>query len=144
MFDRPTPSVHHLRKTHQWQSNCTRLTLPSSYLTGKKGLQFSQNVITKNIILIAQMKLIYLFPFFWIVTIIQISSCRSWSPGPAQCRFWENPQTQACEQRGQLLAPSGQQLVFVLGWPAGGLDTPQLQDTACRYNQCSQLQVRHG
>lgn len=80
----------------------------------------------------------------WILTIIQMSSCRGRSPGPAECWFWESPQTQACEWTGQLLARSGQQLVFVLGRPPGGLDTQQLQDMASRHNYCSQLQVRHG
>lgn len=80
----------------------------------------------------------------WILTIIQMSSCRGRSPGPAECWFWESPQTQACEWTGQLLTHCGQQLVFVLGWPPGGLDTQQLQDTASRHNYCSQLQVRHG
>lgn len=41
MFERPTPSVHHLRRTHHWEGNTTRFTLPSSYLTGKKCLRFN-------------------------------------------------------------------------------------------------------
>ncbi|XP_060950290.1 polycystin-1-like protein 1 [Limanda limanda] len=32
MFERPTPSMHHLHRTHQWESNNIRITLPSSYL----------------------------------------------------------------------------------------------------------------
>lgn len=44
MFERPTPSVHHLRRTHHWEGNTTRFTLPSSYLTGKKCLWFNPSV----------------------------------------------------------------------------------------------------
>ncbi|XP_035510575.1 polycystic kidney disease 1 like 1 [Morone saxatilis] len=33
MFERPTPSMHHLHRIHHWESNTTRLTLPSSYLS---------------------------------------------------------------------------------------------------------------
>lgn len=36
MFERPTPSMHHLHKTHRWESNTAQFTLPSSYLSGKK------------------------------------------------------------------------------------------------------------
>ncbi|XP_069369205.1 polycystin-1-like protein 1 [Paralichthys olivaceus] len=32
MFERPTPSMHHLQRTHHWESNSVRITLPSSYL----------------------------------------------------------------------------------------------------------------
>ncbi|XP_053269030.1 polycystic kidney disease 1 like 1 [Pleuronectes platessa] len=32
MFERPTPSMHHLHRTHHWESNNIRITLPSSYL----------------------------------------------------------------------------------------------------------------
>ncbi|KAG8009401.1 Polycystic kidney disease 1 like 1 [Nibea albiflora] len=34
MFKRPTPSMHHLHRIHHWESNTTRFTLPSSYLSG--------------------------------------------------------------------------------------------------------------
>ncbi|KAK5877457.1 hypothetical protein CesoFtcFv8_024959 [Champsocephalus esox] len=33
MFERPTPSMHHLQGIHSWKSNVTRFTLPSSYLS---------------------------------------------------------------------------------------------------------------
>ncbi|XP_068438427.1 polycystin-1-like protein 1 [Clinocottus analis] len=33
MFERPTPSMHHLHKIHHWESNTTRFTLPPSYLS---------------------------------------------------------------------------------------------------------------
>ncbi|XP_034416623.1 polycystic kidney disease 1 like 1 [Cyclopterus lumpus] len=33
MFERPTPSMHHLHKIHHWESNATRFTLPPSYLS---------------------------------------------------------------------------------------------------------------
>ncbi|KAE8279963.1 Polycystic kidney disease 1 like 1 Protein abecobe [Larimichthys crocea] len=33
MFKRPTPSMHHLHRIHHWESNTTRFTLPSSYLS---------------------------------------------------------------------------------------------------------------
>ncbi|XP_055363784.1 polycystic kidney disease 1 like 1 isoform X2 [Betta splendens] len=33
MFDRPTPSMHHLNRTHRWEGNTTRITLPPSYLS---------------------------------------------------------------------------------------------------------------
>ncbi|KAM6971589.1 polycystin-1-like protein 1 [Tautogolabrus adspersus] len=33
MFERPTPSMHHLLKIHHWESNTTRITLPPSYLS---------------------------------------------------------------------------------------------------------------
>uniref|UniRef100_A0A673BEL3 Uncharacterized protein n=1 Tax=Sphaeramia orbicularis TaxID=375764 RepID=A0A673BEL3_9TELE len=33
MFERPTPSMHHLRRIHNWESNITHITLPSSYLS---------------------------------------------------------------------------------------------------------------
>lgn len=33
MFERPTLSMHHLRRTHHWKSNTTRFTLPSSCLS---------------------------------------------------------------------------------------------------------------
>ncbi|XP_044196388.1 polycystic kidney disease 1 like 1-like [Thunnus albacares] len=32
MFERPTPSMHHLHRIHRWKSNSTRITLPPSYL----------------------------------------------------------------------------------------------------------------
>ncbi|XP_054622356.1 polycystic kidney disease 1 like 1, partial [Dunckerocampus dactyliophorus] len=32
MFAKPTPSMHHLRRVHQWETNTTRITLPPSYL----------------------------------------------------------------------------------------------------------------
>ncbi|XP_034428977.1 polycystic kidney disease 1 like 1 [Hippoglossus hippoglossus] len=32
MCERPTPSMHHLHRTHHWESNNIRITLPSSYL----------------------------------------------------------------------------------------------------------------
>ncbi|XP_074549754.1 polycystin-1-like protein 1 [Halichoeres trimaculatus] len=32
MFERPTPSMHHLRKIHHWGSSSTRIILPPSYL----------------------------------------------------------------------------------------------------------------
>uniref|UniRef100_A0A3Q2NUX1 Polycystin 1 like 1, transient receptor potential channel interacting n=1 Tax=Fundulus heteroclitus TaxID=8078 RepID=A0A3Q2NUX1_FUNHE len=32
MFERPTPSMHHLQRIHQWEQNTMRLTLPPSYL----------------------------------------------------------------------------------------------------------------
>ncbi|XP_072234365.1 polycystin-1-like protein 1 [Leuresthes tenuis] len=32
MFERPTPSMHHLHRIHQWENNTTRLTLLPSYL----------------------------------------------------------------------------------------------------------------
>ncbi|KAM7390602.1 hypothetical protein PAMA_008670 [Pampus argenteus] len=32
MFERPTPSMHHLHRIHHWESNSTRITLPPSYL----------------------------------------------------------------------------------------------------------------
>ncbi|KAM4534073.1 polycystin-1-like protein 1 [Odontesthes bonariensis] len=32
MFERPTPSMHHLHRIHQWDNNTTRLTLLPSYL----------------------------------------------------------------------------------------------------------------
>ncbi|CAK6980027.1 polycystic kidney disease 1 like 1, partial [Scomber scombrus] len=32
MFERPTPSMHHLHRIHQWETNSTRITLPPSYL----------------------------------------------------------------------------------------------------------------
>lgn len=38
MFERPTPSMHHLHRIHRWESNTTRFTLPPSYLSGKKCL----------------------------------------------------------------------------------------------------------
>uniref|UniRef100_A0A8D3B804 Polycystic kidney disease protein 1-like 1 n=1 Tax=Scophthalmus maximus TaxID=52904 RepID=A0A8D3B804_SCOMX len=31
MFERPTPSMHHLRRVHHWESNSTRITLPPAY-----------------------------------------------------------------------------------------------------------------
>lgn len=34
MFERPTPSMHRLRRTHHWRSTTARFTLPSSYITG--------------------------------------------------------------------------------------------------------------
>ncbi|KAI4806475.1 hypothetical protein KUCAC02_017300, partial [Chaenocephalus aceratus] len=33
MFERPTPSMHHLQGIHSWKSNVTRFTLPSSSLS---------------------------------------------------------------------------------------------------------------
>ncbi|XP_051796475.1 polycystic kidney disease 1 like 1 [Acanthochromis polyacanthus] len=33
MFERPTPSMHHLQRVHRWESNTTRITLPPSYLS---------------------------------------------------------------------------------------------------------------
>ncbi|XP_037613525.1 polycystic kidney disease 1 like 1 [Sebastes umbrosus] len=33
MFERPTPSMHHLHRIHHWESNTTRFTLPPSYLS---------------------------------------------------------------------------------------------------------------
>ncbi|XP_061569536.1 polycystin-1-like protein 1 [Cololabis saira] len=33
MFERPTPSMHHLQRIQQWESNSTRITLPPSYLS---------------------------------------------------------------------------------------------------------------
>ncbi|KAM8822788.1 polycystin-1-like protein 1 [Spinachia spinachia] len=33
MLERPTPSVHHLHRIHQWEKNTTRFTLPPSYLS---------------------------------------------------------------------------------------------------------------
>ncbi|KAA8580858.1 hypothetical protein FQN60_013816 [Etheostoma spectabile] len=33
MFERPTPSMHHLHRIHHWESNITRLTIPPSYLS---------------------------------------------------------------------------------------------------------------
>ncbi|XP_008299033.1 polycystic kidney disease 1 like 1 [Stegastes partitus] len=33
MFERPTPSMHHLHRVHRWESNTTRITLPPSYLS---------------------------------------------------------------------------------------------------------------
>ncbi|XP_045922035.1 polycystic kidney disease 1 like 1 [Micropterus dolomieu] len=33
MFVRPTPSMHHLRRIHRWESNTTRFTLPPPYLS---------------------------------------------------------------------------------------------------------------
>ncbi|XP_065805230.1 polycystin-1-like protein 1 [Labrus bergylta] len=33
MFERPTPSMHRLLKIHHWESNATRITLPTSYLS---------------------------------------------------------------------------------------------------------------
>nr|XP_046228097.1 polycystic kidney disease 1 like 1 [Scatophagus argus] len=33
MFEKPTPSMHHLHRTHRWESTETRFTLPSSYLS---------------------------------------------------------------------------------------------------------------
>ncbi|XP_054479391.1 polycystic kidney disease 1 like 1 [Anoplopoma fimbria] len=33
MFERPTPSMHHLHRIHHWDSNTTRFTLPPSYLS---------------------------------------------------------------------------------------------------------------
>uniref|UniRef100_A0AAQ4P3R6 Polycystic kidney disease 1b n=1 Tax=Gasterosteus aculeatus aculeatus TaxID=481459 RepID=A0AAQ4P3R6_GASAC len=33
MFERPTPSVHHLHRIHHWERNTTRFTLPPSYLS---------------------------------------------------------------------------------------------------------------
>lgn len=35
MFERPTPSIHHLKRIHQWEQNIVRLTLPPSYLNGR-------------------------------------------------------------------------------------------------------------
>ncbi|MEQ2307153.1 hypothetical protein AMECASPLE_015419, partial [Ameca splendens] len=32
MFERPTPSMHHLQRIHQWEHNVIRVTLPPSYL----------------------------------------------------------------------------------------------------------------
>ncbi|XP_047423738.1 polycystic kidney disease 1 like 1 [Mugil cephalus] len=32
MFERPTPSMHHLHKTHHWKGNTARITLPPFYL----------------------------------------------------------------------------------------------------------------
>ncbi|KAM4544133.1 polycystin-1-like protein 1 [Fundulus diaphanus] len=32
MFERPTPSMHHLQRIHQWEQNTMRLTLAPSYL----------------------------------------------------------------------------------------------------------------
>ncbi|KAM8731306.1 polycystin-1-like protein 1 isoform 4-T4 [Acanthopagrus schlegelii] len=34
MFERPTPSMHHLHRIHRWESDTTQFTLPSSYLSG--------------------------------------------------------------------------------------------------------------
>ncbi|XP_071384147.1 LOW QUALITY PROTEIN: polycystin-1-like protein 1 [Centroberyx affinis] len=33
MLERPTPSLYHLHRIHQWENNTTRLTLPPSYLS---------------------------------------------------------------------------------------------------------------
>ncbi|KAK9527852.1 hypothetical protein VZT92_014377 [Zoarces viviparus] len=33
MFERPTPSMHHLHRIHHWERNTTRFTLPPSYLS---------------------------------------------------------------------------------------------------------------
>uniref|UniRef100_A0AAX7URA9 Polycystic kidney disease 1b n=1 Tax=Astatotilapia calliptera TaxID=8154 RepID=A0AAX7URA9_ASTCA len=33
MFEKPTPRMHHLRKIYRWESNTSRITLPSSYLS---------------------------------------------------------------------------------------------------------------
>ncbi|XP_032406611.1 polycystic kidney disease 1 like 1 [Xiphophorus hellerii] len=32
MLERPTPSMHHLKRIHQWEQNTIRITLPPSYL----------------------------------------------------------------------------------------------------------------
>uniref|UniRef100_A0A3B5LDR9 Polycystic kidney disease protein 1-like 1 n=1 Tax=Xiphophorus couchianus TaxID=32473 RepID=A0A3B5LDR9_9TELE len=32
IFERPTPSMHHLKRIHQWEQNTIRVTLPPSYL----------------------------------------------------------------------------------------------------------------
>ncbi|XP_054863081.1 polycystic kidney disease 1 like 1 [Amphiprion ocellaris] len=32
MFEKPTPSMHHLQRVHRWKSNTTHITLPPSYL----------------------------------------------------------------------------------------------------------------
>ncbi|XP_069561677.1 polycystin-1-like protein 1 [Brachyistius frenatus] len=32
MFERPTPSMHHLQRIHHWESNTTRISLPPSHL----------------------------------------------------------------------------------------------------------------
>uniref|UniRef100_I3KAI3 Polycystic kidney disease 1b n=1 Tax=Oreochromis niloticus TaxID=8128 RepID=I3KAI3_ORENI len=32
MFEKPTPRMHHLHKIYRWESNTSRITLPSSYL----------------------------------------------------------------------------------------------------------------
>ncbi|KAM9337218.1 polycystin-1-like protein 1 [Symphorus nematophorus] len=33
MFERPTPSTHHLQRIHQWPRNTTRFTVPPAYLS---------------------------------------------------------------------------------------------------------------
>ncbi|XP_059183422.1 polycystin-1-like protein 1 [Centropristis striata] len=33
MFEKPTPSMHHLQRIHHWESNTTRFTLPPSYVS---------------------------------------------------------------------------------------------------------------
>lgn len=70
-----------------------------------------------------------------------IFSCRSWLPGAAECWFWEITQNQTHEWTNQLQPLSGQQPMFVLGQPPGGLDTWRLQDTAGRWLLSCQLQV---
>lgn len=36
MFERPTPTLYHLRRIHHWETNNTLITLPPAYLSGKK------------------------------------------------------------------------------------------------------------
>lgn len=35
MFERPTPSVHHLSRTHRWEDDTVILTLPPAFLSSK-------------------------------------------------------------------------------------------------------------
>lgn len=35
MFERPTPSMHHLSRTHRWEGNTVLLPLPSLVLSSK-------------------------------------------------------------------------------------------------------------
>lgn len=56
MFERPTPSLHHLSKTHRWEGNTVILTLPSSLLSSKnsgfKAEKLLLSYITISVIII--------------------------------------------------------------------------------------------
>lgn len=51
MFERPTPSMHHLSRTHRWEGDTVILTLPSSFLSSKNTWFKAEKVFLPHILI---------------------------------------------------------------------------------------------
>uniref|UniRef100_A0A3P8U3P9 Polycystic kidney disease 1a n=1 Tax=Amphiprion percula TaxID=161767 RepID=A0A3P8U3P9_AMPPE len=77
MFEKPTPSMHHLQRVHRWKSDTTHITLPPSYLNGS-GCLSSGHFLVYVAILAFTFQLKHLSEHISYSLTVDSSLCLSW------------------------------------------------------------------